>query len=295
MNQHDFELERGIQALLSGAADEADRLAVLRRVVEDKDALEALAQSLRVRRASRQAFGCEAQARVEQSLRNFMGALPTMGVKGKTNRQPASRGLAPRRFARGSWLARIAAVAVIAASVYVAVVVHRTTSFAERKLAELPSAALPEFTQNDLSDYRRILSQVSDQGPTSKPWVLLSNGGGEFGYVSAPPAGGEQMIVLRYLILSPEGKLLKEANILLPARCKVSLRDVAELDGVPLECEVSSTSQSAGVALTVRKNVEPTGISGSVQVGNGPTEIGQFKLGGRNVRVVLQAAGLGVS
>jgi hypothetical protein len=49
------------------------------------------------------------------------------------------------------------------------------------------------------------------------------------------------------------------------------------------------------VALTVRKNVEPTGISGSVPVGTGPTEIGQFKLGGRNVRVVLQAVGLGVS
>ena len=75
MNQYNFEFERGLQALLCGTADEAERLGVLRQITDDKEAPEILSQSLRAQRISRQAFGCEDHAIADQSLRQFLNSL----------------------------------------------------------------------------------------------------------------------------------------------------------------------------------------------------------------------------
>jgi len=293
-DQQELDQERSIHALLCGRLGDAERVSLLKSLAQDEQLRDLLTEIIQTQELARAAYGYPVgDPSVPVGLTAAIAA-PAAGAEHTSTSKPAS----PRRLAFRSWrraLWRVAAIAVIAASVFVAVDVHHSNVLLRDKLAAAGAGEpIPagQLQPAEMQRLRGIWNQVADRRDTCRPWILLNNGSGEFGYVSGTDkSGAGQPIVLRLIFVSADGKVVKTSNLLLPEQAigKLRLADVARLGGLPLGLVVDSSNSRTRVALSVsRGGDDGAGISGRVRIGGVAEEIGWLRVAGRDVRVIVQ-------
>ncbi len=297
-DQQELDQERSIHALLCGRLGEAERVSLLKSLARDERLRDLLTESIQTQELARAVYGYPVDdPSVPVGLTAAIAA-PVAGATPSSTSKPADR----RLLALGSWrraLWRVAAIAVIAVSVFVVIDVHRSNVLLREKLS-VAGAGDPiqagQLQPAEMQRLRNIWNQVVDRRETSRPWILMSNGSGEFGYVSsADKSGPGQPIVLRLTLVSADGKVVETSSLLLPEQAigRLALADAGRLWGLPLGLVVDSSNRRTRVALTVsRGDDDGAGISGRVRVGDVAEEIGWLRVAGKDVRVIVQALAL---
>ncbi len=294
-DQEQLDTECSIHAMLCGRLAEAEQVSLLKRLARDDQLRDLLAEIIQTQELARAAYGYPiGDPSVPVDLTRAIAASAAGAEHPSTSKPEHRRLLAFRPWRRALW--RVAAIVVIAASVFVAVDVHRSNVLLRDKLATAGIGEPIQASQLQPSEIQRlrgVWNQIADRRETSRPWILLSNGSGEFGYVGGVYKSGErQPIVLRLTLVSAEGKVVETSNLLLPEQAigKLSLADIGRLWGLPLGLVVDSSNSRTRVALTVsRGGDDGAGISGRVQVGNVAEEIGWLRVAGKDVKVIVQA------
>jgi hypothetical protein len=138
---------------------------------------------------------------------------------------------------------------------------------------------------------------VAEGATDGLPWVSFSGGEGEFGYLPAGPKGDgqERLVLVRCLLATVDGRVVKTINLLLPSRrsMQLSLPDIDRLAGRPVGCDVAIDQMHAAIGLRVGDESAGTaGVTGTVPIGKQPVEIGQLRINGQGLRVVVQVVGL---
>jgi len=295
-------LEERLHALLCDEPDSDERRALLALVSRDDEARQLLGEMIQTQTQARAACGYdEADDALRASMASILSSVPAAGSLPATERI-AGRGVGTsRRRRRAWWVLRAAAAVVVLASVFVAVTAVRTGRRIEEKLAQMEQAlSMPQVSAAEVDSYRQIWQHVGEGPARSRPWVLLGEGAGRFGYV--PTAGdtraGAEMLLLRCRMVTATGHILETFNVLVPTggRTRLSLPDVGRLKGHPIHCEVATAGACATVAVMVGTEPATTaGVKGRVMTGEEPVELGQFRMDGDRVHVVFQAVGLGGS
>ena len=200
----------------------------------------------------------------------------------------------PKRILGTAWLWRIAAVVVIAVSLYVAINAHRSNQFMRDQLADIrKSISTPVMTVNatDLAQYRLVWNQVSDGANT---WVLLKNGQGEFGSINSHPQVGptsEKVILLQYRIVDQAGRSVYTADLLVPDRPGIDVKvpDAGSVAGLPVSLTLATAQKQATVGLSVSGSTTgPAGVAGQTLIGAAGGEIGSFKITDENLRLFVR-------
>ena len=294
---HPVDTAERLQALLSSSLSPAEMREVLTLVARDDGARRMLDEMLALERTVRTAYGYDrTEEKMRESLASFLasagaGEIPAEKESIRAARRPAFR---LRRV-----LAALAASVVVAASLYAAISSHLLNRSMQTQLSQvLGSSALPKVTETERAEYSRIWSEVAQAAGGPKPWILLSNGGGEFGYLAAQSAGAgeERLLLVRCLVTTGDDGRVQAINLLVPARknLRLSLPGIAHLGGQPVACDIAMNGDSATVGLTVGKgSADAVGVRGRVGFGDRSVEIGEFLLGGKPMRVVVQAVPLG--
>ncbi len=314
MTDERTDLEGRLHGLLGGDLSPAERRAALRRIIRDEAARRTLDEMLAVQERSREAFGYD---RADEAMREPMerlsaslapGEAPGEAPEEAPGEAPEEVPVAPhptpsdRKRNAGRrpwpvWLVRVAAASVIAASVFAAGVSWRNNRLLREKMKELHApVAVARVTPAERDGYRHIWENVAGGGE-GRPWILLSDGTGEFGYL--PPAGTEAdpsgLILIRCLLASLDGREVQTLNLLLPRRRieGLSLPVIGRVAGEPIACDVSAGRGRAAIGLTVGEEAaEVSGIRGTAVIDGSPVEIGQMRLDGRRLRVVVHAVTL---
>ncbi|MCX5654981.1 MAG: hypothetical protein NTY65_10080 [Planctomycetota bacterium] len=294
---HHADTAERLQALLSGSLSPAEMRHVLAMVARDDGARRMLDEMLALERTVRAAYGYDrTEEKMRDSLASLLASLRAGGIPAEKERLRASRRPAFRvRRVLGS----LAASVVVAASLYAAISSHLLNRSMQTQLSQVPgSAALPKVTETERAGYSRIWSEIAQAASGPKPWILLSNGGGEFGYLPSPSAGAgeERLLLVRCLVTTGDDGRVQTINLLVPARrnLRLSLPGITHLAGQPVACDIAMYADSATVGLTVGKGLaDAVGVRGRVGFGNQSVEIGEFLLGGKPMRVVVQAVPLG--
>jgi len=287
-----------LQALLSGSLSPDEMRQVLARVARDDGARRMLDEMLTTERTLRTAYGYDrTEGKMRDSLVSLLTSLRANEIPAETDGDRAARrpAIRMRRV-----LGALAASVVVAASLYVAISSHLLNRSIQTQLSHsqiLDSAALPKVTSTEKAAYSRIWSEVAQAAGGPKPWVLLSNGGGEFGYLASPSAGAgeERLLLVRCLVTTGDGRV-QTINLLVPARknLRLSLPEIVQLAGQPVACDIAIDAESAAVGLTVGKDSSgAAGVRGRVGFDNKSVEIGELRIGGKPLRVVVQAVPLG--
>jgi len=286
-----------LQSLLSGSLSPAEMRQVLALVARDDCARRLLGEMLAFERTIRAAYGYDrTEEKMKDSLASLLASLGAGGIPAERERVRAARRPA---FRMRRVLGALAASVVVAASLYVAISSHLQNRSMQTQLNQvLDSAALPKVTEVERAGYSRIWSEVAQAAGGPKPWILLSNGAGEFGYLPSPTegAGEERLVLVRCLVTTGDDGRAQTINLLVPARrnLRLSLPGVAHLAGQPVACDVAMYADSAAVGLTVGKGpFDTVGVRGRVGFGNQSVEIGELRIGGKPMRVVVQAVPLG--
>jgi hypothetical protein len=256
---------------------------------------------LRVQRGVRAALGYErAETALSRSMAEVVAevsrpsapAAPGGNERTASGRQNRSRPWAVRGLAA-------AAVVMLAAGAWMAATAVRTQQRIEQRLARLEQAVtLPSLTEDELASFRTLWRQVAGTPPQEAPWILLAGGGGRFGYVPAT-AGGEaeaSPLLVRCRLVGCDGEVHGTFNVLVPAgiRSPLVLDGVASLHHRPVACEIATRGGEAVVRVTVGgEEAGAAGVQGRVAAGQGPVEVGQFRINGCRVQVVCQALPLG--
>jgi hypothetical protein len=295
-----LDLEQRFHAFLCEATDSKETFEVLSLIAHDEDARRLFGEMLEVQHAARAAVGLNAAGAVmHSSMKTVLASLPTQAPAASVGLRPlpavgSHRGRLPIR-----WMLRAAAVLVVAASAYVAVTAYRTSQRIEQQLAQMSQAlTMPQVSAGEVASYREIWRHVAEGEADVRPWVLMREGVGQFGYLpsaSGPPSRGG-LLLLRCRMVSAEGRLLETFNVIVPAggRTQLSLPEAGRLDHLPVLCEVASDGQVATLGVEVGTSpTETAGVRGSVTVGEGPVDLGQFRLSEDKVHVLFQAVPLG--
>ena len=301
-----LDLEQRFHAFLCEATDSQETFEVLSLIARDEESRRLFSEMLEVQHAARAAVGLSAAgAEMHASMNTVLASLPTQAPAAPADLHPlpavgGHRGRLPIR-----WMLRVAAVLVVAASAYVAVTAYRTSQRIEQQLAQMnQTLTMPQVSAGEVASYREIWRHVAEGEADARPWVLMSEGTGRFGYLptvsGAPSPNG--LLLLRCRMVSPEGRLLETFNVIVPAggRTRLSLPEAGRLDHLPVLCEVTSDGEVA--TLGVEVGTSPTqaastgrmaGVRGSVTVGEGPVDLGQFRVSEDKVHVLFQAVPLG--
>lgn len=297
-----LDLEERLHALLCDEPDSDERRALLALVSADDEARGLLREMIQTQTQARAACGHDEAAGVlRASMGSILSSVRAGGPLPAAGQVAGRGGSVSRRRRRARWVLRVAAGIVVLASVSVAVTAVRTGRRIEEKLAQMQQAlSMPQVSAAEVDSYRQIWQHVGEGPARSRPWVLLGEGVGRFGYV--PTAGdtgaGAELLLLRCRMVTATGHILETFNVLVPAggRTRLSLPDAGRLKGHPIHCEVAARDTGATVAVMV--GTEPTavaGVKGRVMTDEGPVELGQFRMDGDRVHVVFQAVGLGGS
>ena len=288
-----LDLERRLHALVCGDTDERERAALLARLAHDETARDVLAEMLRVQRGARAALGYE---RAEAAL---AGSMAEVVAEVSRPSAPAAPGRRNRGRPWAVWGLAAAAVVTLAAGAWMAATAVRTQQRIEQRLARLEQAVtLPSLTEEELASFRTLWRHVAGTLPQEAPWILLAGGGGRFGYVPAT-AGGEaeaSPLLVRCRLVGCDGEVHGTFNVLVPAaiRSPLVLDGVASLHHRPVACEIATRGGEAVVRVTVGgEEAGAAGVQGRVAAGQGPVEVGQFRINGCRVQVVCQALPLG--
>jgi hypothetical protein len=298
--QEQLDTERSIHALLCGRCDDAQRLALLKRLARDEQLRGLLAEMIQTQELARAAYGYPPG---DQSL-ELVISKAIENLSGGGEPIDAAKAAPPRRLGKSLWrraIWRTAAAAVIAASLFLAIDAHRTNVLLRGQISAggrtepIPAGQLQPAEMQRL---RNIWAEIADAGEASRTWILMGGQSGEFGYVNgAKPAGANRPIVVRLILVSADGKVVEKTNLLLPRPSigRLALADAGRLLGIPFGLEVDSSDSRTRVALTVGQGGGGSvGVSGKVRVGNGAEEIGWLRVAGKDLRVVIQALPLSV-
>lgn len=291
--QERIEMERRIQRLLRSGPEAASRRELLWQLARDEQARKVLAEMLRDQHDARAAFGYEgAEAAIQNSLERLKVSLAGAGWPAPPARQAAAgrRRLGMRVV---PWLSGLAAVAVMAVSLYVALTARGGRRLLEDRLTRIEqSMAAPALTvtEPELARYRFIWSQVA-QG--AKTWVLVSDGEGELGSVAsvAPAEPGGGVLLLQCRVLDEAGRPVYVADLLMPDRAEMRFRlpKAGSVAGRPARMDVATTDGQAVVGLSLGREKAPSGgVTGQMAIGGGTREIGRFSLDERVLRVYVR-------
>jgi len=295
-----LDLEERLHALLCDEPGPDERLALLALVSRDEGARRLLREMLQVQEQARAACGYDEAADVlRRSMESVLLSVARAAESAAApDRLAAPSPRVPGRRTRARWALRAAAAIVVLASVFVAVMAMRAAQRIEQKLAVMERAlSMPRLSAAEVASYREIWQHVVEGPAQSRPWVLLGEGVGRFGYL--PPAdaagSGAGLLLLRCQMVTAEGRVLETFNVLVPpgGRTRLSLPEAGRLRGLPVHCEVAA--QTRGATLGVMVGTEPAdsvGVKGRVRVGQGPVDLGQFRMDGDKVHVIFQAVPL---
>jgi hypothetical protein len=320
------ELEIEIHALLCDDLAEPRRREVLALVARDDSARKLLASAISLQERSRASFGYhQAEAAMEAGLARLKDAMneKQVGDFGGTGFQPVAlqaiaqvgKPVPPRArrpLLRMRRVMALAAAAVLITCVTLTAFTLWENHLTNRRLGELDrndqqiryqlaqidkhTASTVQVSADDLKQYSKIWHETTSAGDSGQPWILIRDGVGRFEYLPAAvtPAskGAGEMVLLRCSVVGPEGNVLEEFNVLLPKdrTVQLSMDQSKQLGDRPLRCRVSSEDRWVGMGLEVGTGAaECVGVQGRVAIGGSPSEIGQFRLDHRNVKVFLQA------
>ena len=288
-DQAGIDLERQIHALLCNALGEAERRGLLLRIAREEPARALLAEMLTCQDSVREAFGYgrgePAMAAGLERLRQTLTAASP----------PARASAPPARRVAAAWAWRLGGAAVLAASLVVAASAYLANLRTQDRLEALGAKVeLSQPTSQEIASYRRIWNELAVPADKLEPLILLSDGGGRFEYTPAAQApGGEgRFVLLRCLIVSADGQLRRMACLLLPAErpVRASLGQAGQLAGRTVRWNVAAENEWVGLDLRVGElGPAAAGVGGRVRLGEGPSEIGQFKVAGKSLRVFVQA------
>ncbi|NQU75675.1 MAG: hypothetical protein HQ546_05075 [Planctomycetes bacterium] len=287
-----IELENQVQSLLAGELCEADTALLLGRIAREDDVRRILRETIDLQTTCRSLIGCD--ARDGEGWRSTLSTTVASGAnRGEDAPVRSPKTPRHRRLHGLFWLVRVAAAVVVVASVYVAIVARHDSRLLRSELVSRDQGVvLPEATGQELMNVRKVWAQVSAGSEGAVPWVFLSDGGGEFGYMAADPGrgGAPRLILLHCFIVGADGREVKRIRMLVPAQAgtKVAVQQAGSLSGHPIQLVVSSSSRRAGLDLSVGHE-GLMGVRGSTPVGGGGTEIGQFQMDGRRMSVFLRA------
>ncbi len=291
-------LESRIQELLAGELGQTETAELLVVIGRDDEARRILAEVLELQRQSRRSFGYDVGNEVIQaSLAKTTGSLHEMSIPAPVTAR-RSRPNLRKLMMRIAWPIRIAAMVVIGVSVFMAVTARHDSRLLLNQLARTEQVVtLPKPTVEELMCLRRVWNQVSESSGNFRPWVFLSNGTGQFAYVPADSVAtnGSKLVLLRCVIVSGERQSTMQMNLLLPAQQAVQLTvpEAGLLAGQPIRLAVSASKEWASIGLNVGSDSDGSaGVQGRVRIGGGATEIGQFRLDGKKMKVILQATTL---
>lgn len=285
-DQERLALEHRIHSLLCGDLDPHARADVLGRVARDDEARHLLGEMLDMQQQARAACGLAVDAGAIQAS---VACVLAAGIPAE--RVPA--GGKPRSY--GPWVWRAAAAAAVAISVYVAVTASMTARRVEVQLAHVRrTLTMPRVTDSEVASYRTIWQHLGEGPGRSEPWVLLGEGTGQFGYVPAEtdakrPHGP---LLVRCCLVTADGQVLETFNVLVPAGMhgRLVLPDAGRINDSPVHCEVATGGHATTLGILVGRDPgESVGVRGRVTVGGGPVELGQFRIDGATVHVILQA------
>ena len=304
-----IETERRLHALLCGRCGEPDRTRLLEQLTHDQSLRDLLGEMIRTRELARAAYGYptdDAALPETPTLTQLadLASTPAGTDRSRTLPFDERRGRAlPRRRAtwrRAFW--RLAGAAVVAASIFLALDVHQTNVLLRRELSTEPgdgraqALAIARVQPAELQRFMTIWSEVAgnEPGNQGRPWILMTGQNGQFGYLAgpAPANSAARPIVVRVLVVSDDGNVLEKSNVLLPRERtgQLTLADAGQLCNMPLGLEVNSSGSETTVGLKVGEGEHNiAGITGRVQVGREAEEIGRVKIGGRDLRVIVQA------
>lgn len=288
MAQHD--LEQRMHALICGRLEGGERAELLAMIASDAGARQVLDEMLTLQRLAREACGHDEAARrvMETSLKQLQTRLQAPAAP------PRWRIWKARRVARSlSWALRAAAVFIVAASVYVAWDSHQRLT---RQLSRLEQAVqMPRLGSEELAMFRNVWQQVR-QGDDQAPWVLLDEGGGRFGYLPQRPGLKSTLALVRCHIIDSQTQTVRKIQLVMPltSESRLALSEAGEFNGKTISLDVVGAGDSTVVGLRVGGAGEgATGVSGRVTLDSGPVEVGQFRLNGQTLHVVVQALALG--
>ena len=296
MNEQErIHLESSIQDLQAGELGPGAISELLARVTGGSEACRVLSEMIELQSLSRRSFGFEVD---DEVLRD--GLVGTLEALRATDVAPVSDKFRSRRTVRAmvrgiAWPARVAAAVLIGVCIYVAMVARNDSELMRQRLALMDRhISMPEVTATEVANLRQVWTEVSSGSEETRPWVFMSNGGGRFGYVPVRAVSGDSpdLILLRCAIVDADGKQTKQMNLLLPAGkvLKLDVMDAGRLTGSPVRIAVSASNEWAGMDLEVGTQSKGlVGVKGRARLGAEATEVGQFRLDGREMRVFLHA------
>lgn len=296
MNEQErIHLESSIQDLQAGELGPSATSELLAWIVGDSEARRVLGEVIELQSLSRRSFGCEVDDEVTRD-----GLARTLGALRATDAAAASDKSRSRHTVRAmvrsiAWPARVAAAVLVGVCIYVAMVARNDSELMRRQLAVMDRhISMPEVTATEVADLRQVWTELSSGSEETRPWVFLSNGGGRFGYVPVRAIGGDcpDLILLRCAIVGADGKRTKQMNLLLPAGkvFQLDVMDAGQLIGSPVRIAVSASEEWAGMDLEVGTQSKGlVGLKGRTRLGAAATEVGQFRLDGREMKVFLHA------
>jgi hypothetical protein len=184
-----LELERRIHALLCDDLGADEKREVLLQIARDGEARDLLEEMLALERTVRAACGYDAAQRaLAASMASVLSSLE--------RQQPAAHG---RRRRALTWLARAAAVLVIA-SVTAAVTSYWADRVMQQRLTGLQkSVGMAQVSAAEIRSYRKVWQEVVDGRAGGVPWLLMSEGTGQFGYlpVTSDKGAGGRLVLMR--------------------------------------------------------------------------------------------------
>ncbi len=251
-DEHMNDIESQIDELLNQGLDEQDRLDVLRLIAGDDRYAAALREQLTIQEQSRAAYGYGNVNEVIDKGRKQLDEIMA------NRNQSSHNSIEPRRWLprfRTSLLVRVAAMVVIGVSIYVGTMTYRASQVIDNRLANsVQPAAMLQVTEAELAGFTKIWREILDPTQESRPWVLLNNGGGQFGYVPTARTGAahEQLVLVRCLLVDSSGRNVSKVSILVPQRQETALSvpEAALAGNLPVRCTVWFAGDRGGVRLT---------------------------------------------
>ncbi len=275
------DVERQIHDLLCGGLSESERYEAL-TLISCNDAAQALLRKLiQEQELVRSAFGYDHLSTIIPKHQKKMQALFSSE---NSKRLEKGRWIEPMR-----WLARAASIAIIVTLIGLIYIENRRGVALQRQMARLTMEPSVKVTNEDISRYRQIWSQVAEGADT---WVLVSNGNGEFGNIqgNSPSAGNSNVLLVQCRIVDLSGNCLYTADLLLPDQpmTRVELPDVGQVAGRWASLTVVRTGERAVASLLIRDDRNlPLGVTGQISIGNNDpnTELGSFRVNNQTVKV----------
>jgi hypothetical protein len=289
-----LDLEGRIHALLCDGLEPAARLDLLAQVAHDDEARRLLGEMVAIQRQARQACGQEA---AEGTMARSLAALLDNVAQDAglaAERQPDNTTLAlPRGPRVRPGLSVFAAVAAAAAVLIAVVALQRTMGPGDQPAPRAQPIPPVVVSATELANYREMFRRVADGAGDARPWMLLADGAGRFGYLpTATGAPATRLILFRCQLVNAQGEVLETLNVIVPAQegLRLSLAEAGRLADQPVHCEIAP--DASGATCTVLVGNDPaagTGVRGRVIVGEGPVDVGRFRVDGHALRVVFQA------